>query len=184
MTTYPPQPDYAPQPQSNGLGLAGFIVSLSGTLLTCGVVAPVGLILSLVALRKEPRGFAIAGAVIGAIGTLIPILYVVFVGSIMLPALHVARERALEMRAEGSIVSSYYESNNQLPLSQDEAELVLSHAGLDFEGNWPRYTKIDEDSFELRWPGGDERFDTIDDRIRRWDAPASGASPQTPNPTP
>jgi len=58
------------QPQStNGLGTAGFIISLFG-LLTCGILAPIGLMFSLVGLVKAPRGFAIAGSVLGALGSL------------------------------------------------------------------------------------------------------------------
>jgi hypothetical protein len=56
------------KPASNGLGMAGLIVSIVGTLM-CGILAPIGLILSLVGLRKEPRGLAIAGSVIGLLGS-------------------------------------------------------------------------------------------------------------------
>jgi len=55
----------APPAETNGLAIAGFVVSLIG----CG---PLGLILSLVALNsqnKGNRGLAIAGAVIGGIST-------------------------------------------------------------------------------------------------------------------
>ena len=55
-------------PPANNLGLAGFITSILG-LVSCGVLSPVGLLLSLIGLTKRPRGFAIAGTVIGVIGT-------------------------------------------------------------------------------------------------------------------
>lgn len=58
-------PGAAPPAETNGLAIAGFVVSLVG----CG---PLGLILSLVALNsqnKGNRGLAIAGAVIGGIFT-------------------------------------------------------------------------------------------------------------------
>ena len=55
-----------PPPSSNGLGLAGFIVSLLGVFCVC--LSPIGLVLSLVGLSRRPRGFAIAGTVLGAIG--------------------------------------------------------------------------------------------------------------------
>jgi hypothetical protein len=55
-------------PPANNLGLAGFITSIIG-LVSCGVLSPVGLLLSLIGLTKRPRGFAIAGTVIGIIGT-------------------------------------------------------------------------------------------------------------------
>ena len=57
-------------PPSNGLGVAGFVLSLLGFLGTCGLLSPIGLILSLIALRKQPRGLAIAGVIIGAVGSL------------------------------------------------------------------------------------------------------------------
>ena len=55
-------------PPANNLGLAGFITSILG-LVSCGVLSPVGLLLSLIGLTKQPRGFAVAGTVIGLIGT-------------------------------------------------------------------------------------------------------------------
>ena len=59
---------------SNGLGVAGFIVSLVG-FLTCGLACPIGLLLSLPALAKRPRGFAIAGSVLGFLGTAVLALW-------------------------------------------------------------------------------------------------------------
>lgn len=61
---------YPPARQSNPLGLAGFLFSLAGLVCSCGVLSPVALIISLVALRHPPRGLAVAGSVISAIGTL------------------------------------------------------------------------------------------------------------------
>lgn len=59
----------APVRQSeNSLGIAGFVISLLG-IVTCGLIAPVGLLLSLLALFKRPRGFATAGTVIGLLGS-------------------------------------------------------------------------------------------------------------------
>ena len=63
-----------PPTASNGIGLAGFIVSIVGVL-TCGVLSPFGLILSAIGLRKAPRGFAIAGVVIGAIGSIVLVIW-------------------------------------------------------------------------------------------------------------
>jgi len=53
------------QKRSNPLGLVGFILSL-----TC-VLSPIGLILSIFGLFKNPKGFAIAGTVIGLLLTAI-----------------------------------------------------------------------------------------------------------------
>jgi hypothetical protein len=75
MNHHPPQ-------QSNGLGIAAFICSLLGVI-SCGALSPlslVGFILALFAIRREPRGFAIAGLVLGIIGSLGIILLIVGVG--------------------------------------------------------------------------------------------------------
>lgn len=53
---------------NNALGIAGFVISIVG-LCSGGVISPIGLVMSLVALRNQPRGFAIAGTVIGAVGS-------------------------------------------------------------------------------------------------------------------
>jgi hypothetical protein len=74
----------SPPPESNALGLAGFIVSLVG-LCAGGVLSPVGLILSLVALGRPPRGFAIAGTVLGLLGSCGIVVAVVL--AILAPAL-------------------------------------------------------------------------------------------------
>jgi hypothetical protein len=86
-----PYPAAQPYPGAGGaddrptstLAVVGFIVSLAGLLLP---VALIGLILSLIALpgtgsgpgRRKGRGFAIAGAIIGGILTLLGILSIVF----------------------------------------------------------------------------------------------------------
>lgn len=79
---------------SNGLGMAGFIVSLVGFICTGGVLCPIGLVMSLIALGKKPRGFAIAGTVIGALGSC-GILLAIFVVPIVLVAVVVAGAAAV-----------------------------------------------------------------------------------------
>ena len=54
-------------PQSNGLGVAGFVLSLLG-LFSCGILSPIGVILSLLGITKQPRGLAIAGLILGLVG--------------------------------------------------------------------------------------------------------------------
>jgi hypothetical protein len=52
---------------SNGLGTAGFVLSLLG-IVTCGFTSIFGFILSFAGLFKEPRGLAIAGLILGIPG--------------------------------------------------------------------------------------------------------------------
>ena len=72
----PAPPPYGipyPQPrQSNGIGIAGFVVTLVNMVLgfipfvnfLCIILLPLGLILSIIGMLKSPRGLAIAGLVI------------------------------------------------------------------------------------------------------------------------
>lgn len=55
--------------RSNGLGTAGFVTSLVGLFFCCGLLSPIGLLLSVVALIQPPRGMAFAGTLLGAIGS-------------------------------------------------------------------------------------------------------------------
>lgn len=72
-------PGYTPSSaESNPLGLAGFVVSLVG-LCSGGVLSPIGLILSIIALGKRPKGFAIWGVVLGALGSCGILLAIVLV---------------------------------------------------------------------------------------------------------
>lgn len=54
------------RPMSNSLGFAGFLCSTIGLVCTVGILCPIGFVLSLIGLRKQPRGFAIAGSIIGS----------------------------------------------------------------------------------------------------------------------
>jgi hypothetical protein len=81
MSTYPTQPGQPPKyayeaPPTNGLGVAGFVVSLSGLIVCFGLICPIGLLLSLFALLNPPRGFAIAGTIIGFIGSILGVMAV------------------------------------------------------------------------------------------------------------
>jgi type II secretion system protein G len=62
------------QAPSNGLGTAGFVISLIG-FLTCGLLCPLGLLLSFFGILKPPRGLAIAGTILGGLGSLWLVLF-------------------------------------------------------------------------------------------------------------
>lgn len=68
MSQQPTQTVIIHAPPSNGLGTAGFIVSLISFFL-CGLTSPLGLMMSLVALFFRPRGMAAAGVLLGALGS-------------------------------------------------------------------------------------------------------------------
>jgi len=60
-----------PVRESNGLGVAGFFIALIGLFIPTGIVALLGLLISLAALGRPPRGFAAMGVVIGLFGTVL-----------------------------------------------------------------------------------------------------------------
>lgn len=76
-----------PTSGSNGLGIAGFILSLLGLLTSCctcfvpwlGLLSLVGLILSFIAVFRKPRGLAIAGIIMGAIGLIVVLIAVLMI---------------------------------------------------------------------------------------------------------
>ena len=72
-----------PQKKSNGLAIAGFVVSLISTLCCCGSFNVISLILSIVGAVKAKdcdgngKGLAIAGIIISAIGLVLLILFTI-----------------------------------------------------------------------------------------------------------
>ncbi len=159
-----------PRP-SNSLGLAGFLVSLVGGPLTCGMLSPLGFILSLIALRKAPRGFAIPGVIIGAIGTL-------FVGGAMLSTAqnahrHEVRKKTAITRAQleeaKDIIVEHQIETGEVPKGIEGNKLVLH-----LEDGWEtpvRYDLITEgehkDTYILRSAGPDGEWETRDDITKR-----------------
>ncbi len=67
---------------SNPLGIVGFICSLVGLLASCctcvfpvlGLVSLIGLVLSIIAVFKRPKGLAITGIILGAIGLILTVV--------------------------------------------------------------------------------------------------------------
>lgn len=93
---YQPYQDYQnpgiyPEAKLNGLAVAGFVVSLV-SMFFCGISSIVGLILSIVGMSQiknsikagvpqRGNGLAIAGLVIGIIGTVFILIYIIMVAT-------------------------------------------------------------------------------------------------------
>ncbi len=75
QTPPPQQTVIVQQAPSNGLGLSGFVTSLV-SLIFCGILSPIALLLSLFGLIKRPRGLAIAGSIISGL----QLLFIIIVG--------------------------------------------------------------------------------------------------------
>lgn len=159
--------------ESNGIGLAGFIVSLVGLVVTCGLISPIGLVLSLIGLTKRPKGFAIAGTIIGFIGSLWFIFGVLIFGAGLLAMIGLGMIAAVAMAAanigENAInvfhdIEMYYESNGAAPMSLTD---IGTYTPAELEDNWgsPIRYQVSADGQEiwLRSNGEDMLPDTGDD---------------------
>lgn len=162
--------------QSNAMGIAGFVCSLVG-LVSVGSLSPVGLILSLIGLGREPRGLAIAGVILGVLGTcgwgifwLIWILLIaagvgIALGAAAFFALSepVRGELTVDMGVIAAAIENYREREGYLP-----ANLTL--LGLDEQaltdpwGNQYHYVFLEESpGYDLISYGKDGQFGTDDD---------------------
>ncbi len=161
------------QPESNTLGLAGFIVSLVGWV-TCGVLCPVGALLSLIALARRPRGFAVAGLVVGLLGSGFLLFFgLTILAAMMVPALGAAKETANLIKAETTI-TAIYNDTGALPSDADAALELGAQQGLSADDI--RYQKLSDSTYQFTQPGWDGTFGTDDDRITTKDVTQRGSS--------
>ncbi len=156
--------------ESNGLGIAGFVVSLVG-IGSCGLISPVGLILSMMAMKREPKGLAIAGLVLGVIGSLwlIPLFALGLLGGILalfgLGAAVIAGdqfEASFELDTISAEVTAYIDENGSLPASLDDLSLE-TWAKTDPWGNVYRYSIDESGAWTLSSDGEDGVAGTADD---------------------
>ncbi|PHS08744.1 MAG: hypothetical protein COA78_12585 [Blastopirellula sp.] len=156
-------------PPSNGLGIAGFVISLI-SFLSCGLLGPVGLFFSCLGLLKEPRGFAIAGVILGALssawlflgGWLLVMLILGFGAAVT------AGTQALELEmleidmdiARITIVQSHNETS-VLPGDAEGTALIQSENPVITQDM--SYQRLDEISFRITGAGVDGELGTADD---------------------
>lgn len=149
----------------NGLGIAGFVVSIVGVL-TCGTLSLISLPLSLIALAWKPRGMAIAGTVISLVGC--GIFGLIGYGTVM-GFLYVKQgvenfDRTVTNsvrlgEAERKIVE-YQAKHNALPDPVTGNKLIV-----DIKDAWDTQLRYDvnNDKFVIRSAGPDKEFDNSDD---------------------
>lgn len=171
MTTYPnvPYQDYA-EPK-NGLAVAGLVISIIGWL-TGSLLCPIGLILSLVALgRPGGRGTAIAGIVIGGLGTCLGAIAAIVVtaliaaGAVALFA--VAESEKIQISTDMALIAVALEKERDdsgyLPASLSELGLDR-HLLVDPWGDDYRYVLMDDaPGYDLISNGEDGEPGTDDD---------------------
>jgi hypothetical protein len=146
--------------------MAGFITSLIGVL-TCGVISPIGLLLSLIGLTKRPRGFAAAGAVLGVVGT----IFLIAMG-FGIVAGFLGLKKGLETIAEYEgvrqnaaqpaydAIDKQRQANDALPADAEGNRLVQTYK--DTWGTPLKYERVGE-TFALVSAGKDTKFGTEDD---------------------
>ncbi len=161
-------------PSENGLGIAGFILSLVG-LLSCGLLSPLGLIFSFAGMFRRPRGLAIAGLVLGLVGSIWVVVLVVVVGlgaifaciSVAAPA-HARAQDVMTQAAMTAAVARIEEfrvEHNALPDQEEGQDLIAGSR--DAWGRALRYERYSPEDYDVRSAGGDGRFDTPDDLTPR-----------------
>jgi hypothetical protein len=163
-------------PPTNNLAIAGFVVSLLGIFGSCGLLSPIGLILSLAALGREPRGFAIAGTIIGALGTCF--VCVATAIAIAVPALFIALIAALgiagvmgpgfvdkvEMARIAGAIETYEQDHTMLPITLDDLAITDTELLTDRWGHPYGYELApDGQSYRLFSVGPDGQAGTGDD---------------------
>jgi hypothetical protein len=153
---------YGQPKRKNVLGIIGFIFSV-----TC-LLAPLGLLMSFIALFKSPRGFAIAGVLVGALFS-IPHGFIAlnaYQWSTMSPGEIVA---ANTMTETGTIIIAVEKHTNQTGRSPDSLDnLGLSEASrTDFWGTPYRFEPDPTGGADwtLSSAGPDGEFGTSDDLI-------------------
>jgi hypothetical protein len=174
-----PAPDAAPVGNPNGFGIAGFVIALCG-IVTCGLGFPVGLIVSLIGLRRKPKGLAIAGTLIGAVGTTVAVIGLVLY--ILLGVLYfkLAAESAQHAKEAGQLVQTddsisrarsrvdeFRTANERVPDQAEGGRLIRDLK--DGWGNALRYGML-ENGYEIRSAGRDGQFGTDDDRTMKGNA--------------
>lgn len=151
----------------NWLGAWGFGVSLFGLLFTFGLLCPLGFLLSFFGLFSPKRGFAVAGLILGGIGSL---FVAAGVGTIAIAASTVHHYRVEVPKLEKTRqvlntacveVESFRQENGKLPEGIEGNKLVLKFE--DGFGNAVRYEPEENGDYGIRSAGHDGQFDTDDD---------------------
>lgn len=154
------------RPQSaptNILGIIGFITSILG-LVTCGLLAPVGLILSGIALFKAPRGFAIAGTVISLIGSVFLAFwgFVIVMGVLGLQAAGGALSTVAVLAEARQAVEGERRASGTTDVLDDARGNEIASRFTDGWGQPLRYER-QGDTFRILSAGPDKTFGTADD---------------------
>ena len=176
---YPQQPYVmVPVRERNGLGMVGFLIAFVGLFIPTGIVALLGLLISLVALGRSPRVFAGLGVITGLLGTvvwlvltIVAIFGMLIAGAVMVVfgtgAFILTQPEIIEVTSDmlntTMVVVEYEKEHDGLPENIDGLGLGVTTM-TDPWGNAYQYTLVDaEPGFDIVSSGSDGEFDTDDD---------------------
>ena len=188
MANVPPPPTQpmfvqVPPPDSNGMGIAGFVLSLLG-LVSCGLLSPIGLIISVFGLHKEPRGLAIAGLILGIVGSTWMALFglgmvLAFLGigaglgaaGSAIAVAGAALETEVAIQTAAGVVHQYVLDHGGVLPTREQWVKMMDEAEADTVDAWGNELQLRaraDGEFEVRSAGLDGLFDTDDDQAQRF----------------
>lgn len=177
---YYPQQPYVMVPirERNGMGVVGFLIAVVGLVIPTGIVALLGLLISLVALGRAPRAFAGLGVMVGLFGTVIWLALMILavfgvlaagaVGVVFAAGAFILTQPEIievtsDMLNTTMVVAEYEKEHDRLPDDVSALGLGVS-TQTDPWGNVYQYTLVDaEPGFDIVSSGGDGEFGTDDD---------------------
>ncbi len=174
-----------PVPQQNTLAIVGLVVSVVGLFGSAGILCPIGVIISLIALGKPyGRKWAIGGIVVGLLGTCMGVAVIAIAGAAIMAAVAVAGagigvfalvaiqgeniEVSADMLKIADKVVIYEDENSSLPADLDALDIDMPTL-TDPWGNPYRYILTErKPGFEITSWGADGQpaTDATDDDIR------------------
>jgi len=178
-------------PGSNGMGIAGFVVSLVGLLACGGILWPVSLGLCIAGMKREPKGLAIAGLVISCVSAML--FFVMFLPLFILPfivgaAAGVSTSSVLQNTSEqmalDRMILAHVTQTGSLPPTIASLPLSDPSMAIDAWGTPYRLTLDPANAYTIDSAGPDKAFDTPDDLIYQGTAPVANPPASTASPTP
>jgi len=155
---------------SNKLGTWAFVFSLTGVSCLPFLGSIVGLVTGIIAVRREPRGLAIAAIVISTIGgCLVPVVVAPF--ALLFPALGKAHSTAMRMRVGidvGTMVDAYHTKEGRMPVDLAEVYGGEGYVPLDEWGTAMRLAidpALNFIFYRIIGAGKDKQWGTADDEL-------------------
>lgn len=160
----PPDPFAEPKP-GNAWGTLGLWFGVL-QIFTCGLLSPLGLLFSLIGLRKEPRQNAYIGLGLNGILGLMVLLPVaitlIAVGGIGYFARNAAMDFAqtrMELDQARQVILNQARQDKTLPTTEEGNQLLTEYLGDTF----PLTYELDGNNYTISSAGPDGKFGTIDD---------------------